>query len=230
MSGYTLSHRDKWKHPVFRNLLEAGIWAWMCDAAAWKDTQIRFNGELIELKRGQLATSRRFISEGFCIGEQVTRTFLENLEKEQMINQQPTRKATIITICNYEQYQKIELSTNPQTNQQPTHSQPAANPNKKETKEKKERKEATARAEDLKVEQIMPWLKQKQAEGQYIGYDPKHVLEQLIDYCQATGRTYKDYLAAYRNAFAWERCRPQAQQHTQTRKEPMRRNAEQWKP
>lgn len=136
--GYTLSHRAKWENPIFRNLLEAGIWAWMCDTAVWKEAKIRFNGELVTLQRGQLITSRRFISEGFCVGEQVTRTFLENLENDGMINQQLTHRGTLITICNYDKYQQFEILDNPQTNQQPTSSQPAANPNKKQYKENKE--------------------------------------------------------------------------------------------
>lgn len=132
MSGYTLSYRDKWQHPAFRNLLEAGIWSWMCDTAVWKKTKIRFNGILVELERGQLATSRRFISEGFGIGEQVTRTFLENLENQGMINQRVTRWGTVITICNYDKYQLNENTGNPPTNPQVTHDQPTGNPNKKE--------------------------------------------------------------------------------------------------
>lgn len=132
--GFTKSYRSKWENPVFRNLLEAAIWSWMCDAAAWKDTKVRFAGEVVELKRGQLITSRSFISKGFGIGEQVTRTFLENIEKDEMVNLQTTRKGTIITICNYEKYQSNEITTNQQTNQHPTSTQPAANHNKKEDK------------------------------------------------------------------------------------------------
>jgi len=137
MSGYTKSYREKWQHPVFRDLLEAGIWAWMCDTAAWKDTKIRFNGELVSLRRGQLVTSIRFMSEGFRIGEQVTRTFLENLKNEGMANTQPTHRGTVITICNYDKYQENENSANTPVNEQPTSSQRAANTNKKELKNKR---------------------------------------------------------------------------------------------
>jgi hypothetical protein len=62
--------------------------------------------------------------------------------------------------------------------------------------------------EDLNVELILPWLTAKQSEGRYIGYDPKHVLEQFTNYCLAKNPDYDDYLAAYRNAFEWDKCRP----------------------
>ena len=139
MSGFTLSHRDKWGNPVFRNLLEAGIWSWMCDTAAWKETKIRFSGKLITLKRGQIAVSERFISEGFGIGRQVVRTFLDNIEKDQMITREITQSITVITVCNYDKYQVEEKPSNPPENQeeahQLTHIQPSPNPNKKEGNE-----------------------------------------------------------------------------------------------
>lgn len=151
--GWVKSYRSKWTHPVFRNLLEASIWGWLCDTAAWEDRKVRVNGVLFELKRGQLVTTRRFISKGFCIGEQVTRTFLENLEKEGMINLRTNQQATIITICNYDEYQSFENTANPPTNPQPTHSQPTANPNNKEliTKEDKKEEEAIASAAPVEV-------------------------------------------------------------------------------
>lgn len=130
MSGYTLSYRDKWTHPVFRNLREAGMWSWICDSAAWKKTKVRFNGIMVELDRGQLATSIRFMSSGFEVGEQLTRTFLQNLEKEGMINTRPTHWGTIITVCNYDKYQSLENADNTPVNTRPTHGQHTGNTNK----------------------------------------------------------------------------------------------------
>ena len=129
-AGYTLSYRSKWMNPVFKNLLEAGIWAWMCDTAVWKDTRIRFNGQLIELKRGQLATSVRFISSGFQIGERVTRRFLQNLEKDGMIDTRATHWGTIITICNYNKYQLNEKAGDTPTDTRPTHDRHTTDTNK----------------------------------------------------------------------------------------------------
>ena len=120
-TGFTKSYRAKWQNPIFRNLLEAGIWAWLCDTAVWEETRIRFNGELITLQRGQLLTSIRFISKGFDIGEQKVRTFLDHIESDGMINTQPTHKGTLITICNYEKYQQNANSTNTPTNTPLTH-------------------------------------------------------------------------------------------------------------
>lgn len=141
MAGFTKSYRDKWRHPIFRDLLEASVWSWMCDTAVWEDTRINYCGQVISLSRGQLITSRSFISKGFRIGEQSIRTLLARMENDGMINQQPTSHGTIITICNYSKYQDYQPATNQPTNQPPTSPQPATNQNKKELKEGKEGKE-----------------------------------------------------------------------------------------
>jgi len=132
MSGYTLSHRDKWSNPVFRNLLEAGIWSWLCDAAVWKETRVRHSGRLVKLKRGQLVVSERFVANGFECGRQIIRTFLDNVETDQMITREVTQGVTIITICNYDKYQIDINPTNPLDNPSLTQDQPKPNPNKKE--------------------------------------------------------------------------------------------------
>lgn len=151
--GWVKSYRSKWTNAVFRNLLEAAIWGWICESAAWEDKQVRFNGVLFNLKRGQLVTARSFISNGFGIGEQVTRTFLENLEKAGMVNLQTNQRATIITICNYDKFQSFENADNQPTNQELTNSQPAANHNNKELITKED-KEGTANAEAATAERI----------------------------------------------------------------------------
>ena len=216
MSGFTLSYRDKWENPVFRNLLEAGIWAWMCDTAVWKDTTIRFSGKLIFLKRGQLVTSERFISEGFGIGRQIVRSLFSNLLLTQMITREITQSITVITICNYDKYQGSENINNPPNNpdltHHPTKCQPSANPNKKEDKEKKERTRAKITLEDLSVKHVDEWLKKKRSEGKYLNYDEENVLEVFKNYCYAKKPAYKDFVAAFRNAFEWDSFRKKFEQ------------------
>lgn len=138
--GFTRSWRRKWSNPIFRNLRDAAIWAWMTDMAAWRPTSTRFADRLVSLSRGQLVTSERFIAKGFCCDRQITRRLFDSLEAAQMITRQQTHGGTIVTICNYDQYQNLIDGTNPQENPRPTHAQPTPNPNKKEEKEVKKEK------------------------------------------------------------------------------------------
>ena len=77
----------------------------------------------IAVKRGQLVTGRKSLSEETGISEQTVRTCLKRLEKTCEIAQQSTSKFTIITVCNYDKYQK-SIS---KINQQITNNQPSAN-------------------------------------------------------------------------------------------------------
>jgi uncharacterized protein YdaU (DUF1376 family) len=56
---------------------------------------------------------------------------------------------------------------------------------------------------ELEVEHITEWLQGKRAGGKYLTIDEHRLLEMFKDYCQSKGKQYKDYVAAYRNAFEW---------------------------
>jgi hypothetical protein len=133
--GWTKSYRRKWRHPVFRNFRDAAVWAYLTDNAAWADnTDTRFDGERIVLMAGEIAVSERFLAEGFACDRQVIRRIFDALEKDQMIHRRKTHRSTIITICNYRQYQAREEIENPQRVAARTQPEPSANPNIEETK------------------------------------------------------------------------------------------------
>lgn len=62
--------------------------------------------------------------------------------------------------------------------------------------------------DQLSVNHIAGWLAEKHAAGQYLNHDAEAVLEKFKNYCKSKGKRYADYIAAYRNAFDWERCQP----------------------
>ena len=218
MAGFTKSYRDKWRHPIFRDLLEASVWAWMCDTAVWEDTRINYCGQGISLARGQLITSRSFISKGLRIGEQSIRTLLARLENDGMINQRPTSHGTIITICNYSKYQDYQPADNQPTNQPLTSPQPATNQNKKELKEGKEGNELKKEYLLSDFEKLWDMWKpistdkgsKKKAYSSYAKARKKTDHETIIrgaeNYmraCHASGR-YTLHVATWLNQCGWE--------------------------
>ena len=56
---------------------------------------------------------------------------------------------------------------------------------------------------NLSVDHIADWLADKRANGKYHTIDEYELLEMFKDYCTSKGKQYKDYVAAYRNAFKW---------------------------
>lgn len=85
----------------------------------------------IEIKRGQILTSRATLVKESGLTEQQVRTALKHLISTNEITTEVTNKYTVITICNYAVYQGEEIETNQQTNQQSnkqvTSNQPATN-------------------------------------------------------------------------------------------------------
>lgn len=64
-----------------------------------------FNGEMIVIKRGQYLTSMVKLAEKWMWNRKTVSSYLNMLEKEQMITKSTDNKKTLITIENYEIYQ-----------------------------------------------------------------------------------------------------------------------------
>ena len=56
----------------------------------------------------------------------------------------------------------------------------------------------------MSVIHIKDWLDEKRKSGKYLTVDEDALLEKFRNYCVSKGRTYKDYVAAFRNAFEWD--------------------------
>lgn len=74
---------------------------------------------------------------------------------------------------------------------------------RREEKRKNIKKEKVT-LESLSVDHISEWLFEKRQVGMYIDVDEHMLLERFKSYCLSKGRTYKDYIHAFRNAFEWK--------------------------
>lgn len=93
----------------------------------------------IEVKRGSLIAGRKALSGATGLSEQQIRTSIEKLCKTGDISTSTTNRFTVVTVTNYEEYQKKE-EQQPTDNQQSTNNQPTDNQQITTTKEtKKER-------------------------------------------------------------------------------------------
>ena len=84
-----------------------------------------FEGRTI--RRGQLLTSLRSLSEKTGITIQSLRTSLANLEKTGEVTRESTQQGTLITVCKYADYQDADALANTPTNTQLTHDQHTTN-------------------------------------------------------------------------------------------------------
>lgn len=105
MSGYVRIYRTLWDHPLFQDGVEAGAFAWMVCAAAWRATNVRYKNRMIDLKRGQLAVSVRDLAARFAWSPAKAERYIGRLKAETMVETATETGVIVITICNYDDYQ-----------------------------------------------------------------------------------------------------------------------------
>ncbi len=128
--GFISLWREEIHQPYYTDIEYTHLWHTLLMLATYKDKVIEFNKETINLKRGQLVTSKRKLAQitGISNDSKVWR-LLKQLEKDERIRincdpqsepqndpqSEPPKKRnyTIITIVNYDVFQKM--------NQQVTH-------------------------------------------------------------------------------------------------------------
>lgn len=93
--------------PMFRDAAyeDRSAWAWMIGEARWEDGVTSIQGVPMPIKRGQFYASVRFMAKKFQWSTNRVLRFLERLKKWGSIVAETETGQTIITICNYGQYQ-----------------------------------------------------------------------------------------------------------------------------
>ncbi len=104
--------RGIWDHDLFYDgepLSRREAWLWLVSEASWKERTRRIAGKVIDLKRGQFVGSLRFIASKWRWSEPRVRRFLAALISESMIDAKTDAGVTVITICKYNEYQRVSL-------------------------------------------------------------------------------------------------------------------------
>jgi len=82
-------------------------WVWLVEEAAWAPRRRNIKGRTVELRRGQLTTSTRFLAAAWGWPETTVRRFLTRLKTDAMIGAESGAGQLVITICNYDKYQAL---------------------------------------------------------------------------------------------------------------------------
>lgn len=103
--------RGIWDHPSFANepLTEREAWQWLIGEASFKDRTKRIGSVVLKLERGQVAASLRFMADKWQWSEARVRRFLKRLKTDAMIDAASDAGITVITVCNYNKYQRVSL-------------------------------------------------------------------------------------------------------------------------
>lgn len=129
MEGWIRVHRKIIDAPWFNKSEYVHLWLYLLLKANHKDQEVFIGNEKVLVKRGQLLTSRHKLSEVVHIQENKIYRILKCFENEHQIEQHKTRKYTVISIVNYDMYQKSEQGNEQQMNNKRTTDEQQMNTN-----------------------------------------------------------------------------------------------------
>lgn len=134
MEGWICLHRKILENPVIcKDSDYFSIFSYLLLSATHEERSVLFNNSTIILKKGQLITGRKKISDKFEISESKVQRVLKKLENEQVIEQQTTSKNRLITVLNWNRYQLREQQNEQQVNNKRTTNEQRVNTNNNET-------------------------------------------------------------------------------------------------
>ena len=117
-SGYFLVYRDIWRSPVFKNLLQCSCWIYFISSASHQDKTLRFLGNEIFVRRGEMIMPLRVTAKRFGMTDSERRSFILRMVRRKMIttrtthlqptNNHKSRKVTLISLVNYDKYQYVD--------------------------------------------------------------------------------------------------------------------------
>lgn len=104
-NGWIKVHRKILDHWVSQEPELFAFWMRLLLEANHSDKKRMFNGSLIEIRRGQTLFGLEAFEAKSGISKKKLRRYLDMLESEGMIGRQRTNKYSLISICNYDDYQ-----------------------------------------------------------------------------------------------------------------------------
>ena len=107
--GRYLMQRGWQEHPVFPRepFTAREAWEWLIAEAFWKEGRTRAGQFVVDLSRGQLCASIRFLAQCWQWTPSKAERFLKRLKTEAMIETRCEAGINIITICNYDKLQML---------------------------------------------------------------------------------------------------------------------------
>lgn len=113
MPGFIFLHRDIANHWVWKDGRIAHRWMDLLIQAEYENRTVFFDGVRVDLKRGQFVTTTRLLMGRWRTNPRTVLKVLDMFESDKMIRCKKTNEMTIISICNFDEYQSIPRDQNP---------------------------------------------------------------------------------------------------------------------
>ena len=110
MSGTVNIARDLFDHGMFKPevFTEREAWIWLIMQARWKSGAYRAGDFVVNLERGQLAASVRFMAQAWGWTPAKVQRYQKRLINLEMISSKTDTGVTVTTICNYDKFQTLQ--------------------------------------------------------------------------------------------------------------------------
>lgn len=125
-------------------------------------------GNKVVVGRGQVGTSSRTLASRWQWSRGKVERFLKDLENDNQIEPQKNNVITLISICNYDDYQNTEPQTEPQTSRRQTTDEPQTDRNKNDKKEKnvnndnnRDKAETAKRFTPPSIDEVQSYISEK---------------------------------------------------------------------
>lgn len=144
--GFYLMHRGWQDNPAFNDepFSRRDAWVWLIENANFAPGKVGVKGKTVAVGRGQLCYSLRYMAKAWKWDEARVRRFLARLEADAMIRSVTDAGQTLITVCNYDEYQAPERVADATPDAAPTQQRRDADANQNEGNKGKNNTEANA--------------------------------------------------------------------------------------
>jgi hypothetical protein len=203
MEGHIKIYRQLLESSVFASEKRLKIWIWLLCKANFKQRFIPIStgkgDTVVNIERGQLLFGRFKAEEELGIDGCTVYKNLKWFEAEDMIKIESNNHYSVITICNYDNYQgnninEITPNEQPSNNEVTTKSQPSNTP-KKDKKDKNEKNVLMKNSPAFDLNYLI-----QNIGNDYQKYDLKYYHESLLNWSDSKGAKKIDWLATVRNA------------------------------
>ena len=137
--GYISVHRQIFDHWIWKKkpFSEGQAWVDLLLLANYTDKKLKFDSQIIEVKRSSFITSIRILSERWGWSRDKVSRFLNCLEADEMLLQKRTTRCTTLTIVKYDDFQKVVTTKKPLKSHSRATEKPLADITNKDNKDNK---------------------------------------------------------------------------------------------
>ena len=121
--SYIKLHRKLLYSECFKKPEHLKLWIYCLLRANYADSDIFHGGKMVKVLRGSFITGRHKMSEDTGISERKIRTFLDSKKATKDLTIESTKQYSVVTVCNYRDYQDQEIVSDQRSDHQNSHKQ-----------------------------------------------------------------------------------------------------------